>query len=114
MALDGHVGPSKQEAADQERECFIEAWVHQAMMAALEEQEDEYPQIEKLADYEGNATFIDAEVKKLDEELEALQEALPDGDLVAQLLVAVRRACQEAIERGDNLYFFGDCTETAA
>lgn len=114
MALNGHVGASKQEAADQERACFIEAWVHQAMVAALEEQDDDYPQIQKLSDYGGDTTFMDAEVKKLDQELEQLQDELPAGDLVAQLLVAVRRACQEALDQGENLYFFGDRAEAEA
>lgn len=107
MALNGHTGTSKGEAAERERVCFIEAWTHQAMMAAVEEQQDDYPQIEKLAAYDKDVTYLGAEVKKLDEELADLQDALAEGSLVSMLLSAIRRACREATEQDENLYFFG-------
>ena len=114
MALDGHIGSTKKEAAARERACFLEGWTHQALMSALEEQEGRYAQIEKLADFNGGATFLTAEAKKLDAELEALQEELPGGALVGQLLSALRRACKEAAEQDENLYFFGDGVEGPA
>ena len=108
MALDGHIGSTKKEAAGRERACFLEDWTHQALMSALGEQEGRYAQVDKLADFSGGATFLTAEAKKLDAELEALQDELPGNALVGQLLSALRRACQGAAEQGENLYFFGD------
>ena len=114
MSFDGHIGPTKKEAAGRERACFLEGWTHQALMSALEEHEGRYAQIEKLADFGSGATFLTAEAKKLDAELEALQDELPGGALVGQLLSALRRASQEAAEQGENLYFFGDSVERPA
>lgn len=108
MALDGHIGSSKGEAAEHERACFMEEWTHEALLHAAEEHDDDFPMIDKLADYDMGSTFVGPEVEKLDEELERLQEALGDGNLVAQFVQAVRRATREAADREENLYFFGD------
>ena len=108
MALDGHIGPSKGEAAERERACFMEEWTHEALLRAAEEQDESHPMITKLADYDMGSTFVDVEVDKLDEELASIQEALGDGSLVSQFVQAVRRATREASEQGENLYFFGD------
>jgi hypothetical protein len=110
MALDGHVGPSKGEAAERERACFMEEWTHEALLLAAEEEDDDYPMIEKLADYDMGSSFVGAEVGKLDDELAALQEALGDASLVSQFVQAIRRATQQAAEQEENLYFFGDQT----
>lgn len=108
MALNGHLGTTKAEAAERERECFIESWTHQAVMAVVRRQDQDYPQLEKLSDYEANATFMGAEIEKLDEELEQLQDSLSEGNLVATLLTAIRGACHKAMENDENLYFFSD------
>lgn len=108
MALNGHIGPSKGEAAQRERACFMEEWTHEALLLAAEEQDETYPMIDKLADYDMGSTFVGAEVGKLDEELAHLQGELGDASLVSQFLQAVRRATREADENDENLYFFGD------
>ncbi|PSQ99905.1 MAG: hypothetical protein BRD48_02730 [Bacteroidetes bacterium QS_9_68_14] len=108
MALDGHIGPSKGEAAERERACFMEEWTHEALLLSAEEQDENYPMIEKLADYDVGSSFVGAEVEKLDDELADLQEALGDASLVSQFLQAIRRATREADEQEENLYFFGD------
>lgn len=114
MALDGHIGSSKGEAAERERACFMEEWTHEALLHAAEEQGDNFPMIDKLADYDMGSTFVGPEVEKLDEELASLQEALGDANLVSQFVQAVRRATREAAERGENLYFFGDQAAASA
>ncbi len=108
MALNGHVGASKTEARQSERACFVEGWTHQALMAAVRDQDERYAQIEKLSDLQMGATFLTPEAQKLDQELEALQESLPEGSLVVQFSAALRRACQKAVEEEKNLYFFSE------
>lgn len=114
MALNGHIGSSKGEAAERERACFMEEWTHEALLRAAEKQDETHPMIDKLADYDMGSTFVGAEVEKLDEELAGLQEALGDASLVSQFLQAVRRATRDAIEREENLYFFGDQAPASA
>ena len=108
MALDGHIGASKGEAAERDRACFMEEWTHEALLRAAEKHEDDHPMIDKLADYDRGSTFMGPEVEKLDEELGQLQEALGDSHLVSQFVQAIRRATRDAMERDENLYFFGD------
>ena len=111
MSLDGHIGPSKGEAAERERACFMEEWTHEALLHAAEERDEDHPMIDKLADYDRGSTFVGPEVETLDSELEDLQNALGDASIVSQFLQAVRRATLEALDREENLYFFGDQVE---